>query len=101
MTLNRWTAVLIGLLLVAGCAGAGQQQSNAITPEAAQALASARADAKESQRVKNVWTTTLAALDDAEKAAAKGDSAAVIRLSSTASELAKGSIAQTRYPLVK
>ena len=102
MIRNGWTAVLIGLsLLMAGCAEAPQRPGYAITPEAAQALASAQADVKESQYAKNAWTTAIAALKDAEKAAAKGDSAAVIRLSTTASELAKESIEQTRYPLVQ
>lgn len=101
MARNGWTAVLIGLsLLMAGCAGNPQQASYAITSEAAQALASARMDVQESQRAKNAWTTAISALNDAEKAAAKGDSAAVIRLSTFASELAKVSIEQTRYPPV-
>ena len=102
MARSGWTAVLIGLaLLMAGCAEVPQRSSYAITSEATQALASARMDVKESQRAKNAWTTAVAALNEAEKAAAKGDSAAVIRLSRTARELAEASIEQARYPLVQ
>jgi len=102
MVRNGWTTVLIGLsLLMAGCAEVPQRPSYAITPEAALALVSAQADVKASQNAKYAWTTAIAALNDAEKAAAKGDSAAVIRLSRTASSLAKASIEQTRYPLVQ
>lgn len=73
-----------------------------VTPlneEAKAALAKAEADVKEAQSKKALWTTAQDALKAAKAAAEKGDSAAVIKNATKASEHAKLGIEQTKYPL--
>lgn len=93
-------------LLVAGCATAPEPQADAapaaaqtgLSAEASAALAQARADVKEAKTKEALWTTAADALEDAEKAAEKGDSATVMKASARASDQAKLGLAQLSYP---
>ena len=98
-----------GIVGLAGCQGGAAVKSEAptqaakpsISPEASQALSQAEADVKSAHAQKALWVPAEAALNDAKKAAEKGDSAAVIKLSKTASDEAKLGIAQLQYPITK
>ena len=102
-------AILCGLLL-GGCQGSGAVKPEAtasaatkpaISEEARQALAKAEADIDEARARNALWTTAESALKKAQEAAAKADSAATLKHSKTASELARLGIAQLNYPLAK
>lgn len=69
-----------------------------LSDEAKQALAQAEADVKAAREKKALWTTAQEALKQANEAAKKNDSAAVIKHAKKASEHAKLGIAQTQYP---
>ncbi|MBT9569210.1 MAG: hypothetical protein IV085_13040 [Thiobacillus sp.] len=75
--------------------------SAAITPEAAAALKQAQADVKMAKSKNALWTTAADALKKAEEAAAKGDSATVIKESGTASYHVRKGLAQLNYPQIK
>ncbi len=97
------SAALIGLT---GCAAqqAGQPSAAsqaAISAEAQAALATAQADVKAAKAKNALWTTAADALKAAEEAAAKGDSATVVKKSKVASDMAKKGIAQLDYPTLK
>jgi hypothetical protein len=85
---------------LAAAADAGTEKY-AITAEASGKLERAIADVRQAEARRNLWTTVAVALDDARRAAAKGDSAAVIRHASVASEQARLSIEQADYPTVQ
>ena len=97
-----------GLLTLGGCAGttngAGSTQASApsatpgISAAAQAALKQAESDVAASKKDKIEWTTTAAALKNAQDAAKKGDSDAVLKSAKFASELAKLSIGQLKYP---
>lgn len=72
-----------------------------LTDEAKQALAKAEADVKEAKTQGALWTTAAEALKKAQDAAAKGDSAATLKLAKTASEHASLGLKQKSYPLTK
>jgi murein lipoprotein len=102
-------------LLLGGCQSSGTAKPDlpaAATPvaetakpalpeEARQALAKAEADVKEAKAQNALWTTAQDALKKAQEAAAKGDSAATLKFSKTASEHARLGLAQKGYPLTK
>lgn len=102
-------AILCGLML-GGCQGSGavkleamaaEAAKPAISEEARQELAKAEIDVKEAKTRKALWTTAEDALKKAQEAAAKADSAATLKYSKTASELARLGIGQLSYPLAK
>lgn len=109
------TIVTFGFLLLGGCQSSGTAKPDlpaAATPaaeaakpalpeEARQALAKAEADVKEAKAQSALWTTAQDALKKAQEAAAKGDSAATLKFSKTASEHARLGLAQKGYPLTK
>ena len=101
-----------GLIVLSGCqSGAGVKSEQSATAEASsqaaisddakQALAKAKADVKEAQAKDALWNTAKGALKDAEAAAVKGDSATVIKEAKIASEQAQLGIKQLSYPLTK
>ena len=103
----------VALLSLSGCAdlyinkpgGAPTKSTEAAKPalsaDAQAALTAAQADVKDAKAKNALWTTAEDALKDAEAAAAKGDSAAVIKASTLArSQVSKG-LAQLNYPLLK
>ncbi|GBL45059.1 hypothetical protein SFMTTN_0863 [Sulfuriferula multivorans] len=96
-----------GLLTLGGCAStsngtSGTQASAQTTPgisaSAQTALKQAESDVGASKKDGNEWTTAAAALKNAQDAAKKGDSDAVLKNAKFASELAKLSVAQLKYP---
>lgn len=103
--------VAFGALLLGGCQGNGavvkpdmpavEAAKPALSNEARQALGKAEADIKEAKAQKALWTTAEAALKKAQEAAAKGDSAATLKFSRTASEQARLGLEQKNYPSTK
>lgn len=101
----------LGALLLGGCQGNGaavkpgaptaEAAKPALSDEARQALGKAETDVKEAKAQKALWTTAEAALKKAQEAAAKGDSAAVLKFSKTASEQARLGLEQKNYPSTK
>jgi murein lipoprotein len=96
------------LLSLAGCASTSEPAAKSaaaapttISAEAQAALSAAQADVKAAKAKNALWTTSVAALEDAEEAAKKGDSATVIKKSKWASEQVKLSLAQLNYPELK
>jgi len=97
-----------GLLTLGGCAGttngtsstqaSAQSPTPGISATAQAALKQAESDVAASKKDKNEWTTAAAALKKAQEAAQKGDSNAVEKNAKFASELAKLSIGQLKYP---
>ncbi|BBP04531.1 hypothetical protein TPL01_16950 [Sulfuriferula plumbiphila] len=97
-----------GLLTLGGCAGttngtgstqaSAQSATSGISAAAQAALKQAENDVAASKKDKNEWTTAAAALKNAHEAAKKGDSDAVLKSAKFASELAKLSIGQLKYP---
>jgi murein lipoprotein len=73
----------------------------ALSEEASQALAKAEADVKEAKAQKALWTTAVEALKKAQEAAAKGDSAATLKFSNTASGHARLGLMQKASPQTK
>jgi murein lipoprotein len=73
----------------------------AISAEAQAALATAQADVKTAMAKNALWTTAEDALEAAEAAAAKGDSATVLSQSRLASDHVKKGLAQLNYPMLK
>ncbi|MBZ0094796.1 MAG: hypothetical protein K8H75_05355 [Sulfuricella sp.] len=95
--------------MLGGCQSSGTAKPDsaaeaakpALPEEARQALAKAEADVKEAKAQSALWTTAQDALKKAQEAAAKGDSAATLKFSKTASEHARLGLAQKGYPLTK
>lgn len=102
LLLTLTSAALLGL---AGCAStyepAATSAPTAISAEAQAALSAAQADVKAAKAKNALWTTSDSALQAAEAAAAKLDSATVIKQAKLASEHAKLSNAQLGYPMLK
>jgi|GEM_PF-4663147 hypothetical protein len=71
----------------------------ALTVEAAKALSNAEFLVGMAKNKKSLWTTAAGALTQAQEAAKKQDSEAVIRYSAVASEQAFLGLAQSGYPL--
>jgi murein lipoprotein len=96
--------VMMTALGLAGCATAPEEPSakpqaqGGLSKEAMDALAQAEADVKAARKADNSWTTAIDALQAAEEAARKGDSAAVLKHAKKASQQAKLSEAQLKYP---
>jgi len=109
------TIIAFSFLLLGGCQSSGTvkpDSSAAATPaaeaakpalseEARQALAKAEVDVKEAKTQKALWTTAEDALKKAQEAAAKGDSAATLKFSKSASEYVRLGLMQKTYPLTK
>ncbi|MDQ1315463.1 MAG: murein lipoprotein [Pseudomonadota bacterium] len=72
-----------------------------ISGEAQAALDAAKADVKIAKDKNALWTTAESALKAAEDAAAKGDSATVIKQAKLASDHVKKGLAQLDYPMLK
>jgi murein lipoprotein len=72
-----------------------------ISAEAQAALTAAQADVKAAKAQNALWTTAEAALKDAEDAAAKTDSATVLKAARLASDQAQKGLAQLNYPMLK
>jgi murein lipoprotein len=72
-----------------------------ISAEAQAALDAAKADVKIAKDKNALWTTAESALKAAEDAAAKGDSATVIKQAKLASDHVKKGLAQLDYPMLK
>jgi hypothetical protein len=72
-----------------------------LTAPAQAMLAQAESAVNKAIMRKSLWTTADEAIKLARAAAAKGDSAAVLKHAQTATEQALLGIEQTRYPLVK
>jgi hypothetical protein len=94
-----------GLLTLGGCAGttgssSGTQATSGtgISADAQAALKQAESDVTASKKDENEWTTSAAVLKKAQEAAKKGDSKTVLKDAKMASELAKLSIQQLKYP---
>jgi murein lipoprotein len=101
------SAALLGL---SGCSGLYVNQPGgkpaaastaAISADAQAALAAAQADVKAAKAKNALWTTADNALKAAEDAAAKGDSATVLKQAKLASDQAKKGLAQLDYPMLK
>ncbi|MDA8108856.1 MAG: hypothetical protein M0015_09535 [Betaproteobacteria bacterium] len=86
---------LAAALVLAGCQGATAVR----TTDPNEALAQAQADVKAAAAKDALWTSAQQALKEAEAAAKKGDSAAVLKYSEIASDQARLGLEQTRYPL--
>ena len=97
-------AAMVGMLSLGGCQTAPPPAPApakvALNDEAQIALAWAESDVKAAQSQGALWTTADSALKAAKEAAAKGDNAAVIKNSKTASAHAKLGIEQTKLPLL-
>ncbi len=97
------------LLTLSGCAEMQPSKPAAtpvaakptISPEAQAALSAAQADVKNAKAKNALWTTAVDALDDAEAAAKKGDSAAVLANAKLASDHVQKGLAQLNYPMIK
>jgi len=72
-----------------------------LSDEAQIALSWAEADVKDATKAGGLWTTADDALKAAKEAAAKGDSATVIKHAKNASAQAKLGQGQKKYPLIK
>jgi len=103
------TTITMGFMLLGGCQSSSTAKLDspaeaakpALSEEARQALSKAEADVKEGKIQKSLWTTAEDALKKAQEAAAKGDSAATLKFSQTASDLARLGLMQKTYPLTK
>ena len=103
----------VALLGLSGCADTAKKDmadskpaasataAVSISPEAQAALSAAQADVKAVKSKNALWTTSDSALKAAEEAAAKGDSATVLKQANWASSQAKLSTNQLTYPTLK
>jgi len=99
----------VALLGLSGCAGLYVNQPGgkapeakvAISAEAQAALTAAKAAAKDAQAKNALWTTADNALKAADEAAAKGDSATVLKETKLASNQVQKGLAQLNYPMLK
>jgi murein lipoprotein len=99
----------VALLGLSGCAdlyvnkpaAKAEPAKTAISAEAQAALTAAQADVKAAKAQDALWTTADAALKAAEEAAAKGDSATVLKQAKLASDHVKKGMAQLNYPMLK
>lgn len=90
------------LLGVSGCAEMDKKGTSpsmaGLSAEAKSALAAAQADVKMAKSKEALWTTADAALKAAEKAAAAGDSATVLKQTAIVREHVRLGMAQLNYP---
>ncbi len=93
-------AAIAGALSLSACQTAPAPAKAGLNDEAKMALAWAESDVKTAQTKGALWTTTAAELKAAKEAAAKGDSAAVIKHAKLASTEAKLGLAQQQEPLM-
>ena len=97
-------AAMVGMLSLGGCQTAPPAPATpakvVLSDEAQIALAWAESDVKAAQSQGALWTTADSALKAAKEAATKGDNAAVIKNSKTASAHAKLGIEQKKLPLL-
>lgn len=97
---TRWIRAIGCCLLFSGLVtGNTARAQGSISDAAKRQLAQATAAVEDARRHGALWTTAEIALQNAQKAAKSSDSASVIKHSTTAEELSKLGIAQTRYPL--
>ena len=97
------------LLALSGCADMQSSQAPAkaeaakptISAEAQAALAQAQADVKLAKSKNALWTTEKDNMKDAEEAAAKGDSATVLKEAAAVRAEVKLSMDQLKYPVLK
>jgi uncharacterized lipoprotein NlpE involved in copper resistance len=102
------SAALLALSLP-GCANTAETKmdskpaasASAISSEAQAALSAAQADFKAAKSKNEAWTTAQIALDAAEEAAKKGDSATVLKQAAFSSSQSKLSLQQANYPVLK
>ena len=93
-------AVSLALGIAATPAFASENGAAAgLTADAQQALAGAESAVDLARSKRALWTTALAALAEAQEAAKKQDSAAVVKHAATASEQAFLGLAQVGYPV--
>lgn len=99
--LARMTRSVLYFSLLVGAAAVASPaaQASTISDHAKRELGRATAAIENAKRHDALWTTAVVALQNAQKAAKSGDSESVIKYSTTAEELSKLGIAQTRYPL--
>ena len=97
----RMAATLSLLLGIAATpASASENAAGAgLTPDAQQALAGAESAVELARSKRALWTTAIAALAEAQAAAKKQDSAAVVKHAATANEQAFLGLAQIGYPV--
>lgn len=92
-----------GIFLLGGAVGSGvhaaENAAGSLTADAAQALANAVFVVDLAKSKSALWTTAAGALAQAQEAAKKQDSAAVIKHAAVASEQAFLGMAQLGYPL--
>lgn len=99
-----FTLTSVSLLALAGCSTynsappASAAAESAISPQAQAALNEATATMKEAKSDFDIWTAAEAAYKKAQAAAAKGDSATVIKEANEATALNKLSIQQSKEP---
>ncbi len=99
----------VALLGLSGCADLSPKQADAkpaaatatISAEAQAALTAAQAEVKDAKAKNALWTTADAALKAAEEAAAKGDSATVLKQAKLARDHVQKGLAQLNYPMLK
>lgn len=95
-------AVAGSLLLGIGATSAHASENAAgagLSPDAQQVLAGAESAVDLAKSKRALWTTAAAALADAQEAAKKQDSDAVIKYAAVASEQALLGLAQVGYPV--
>jgi PBP1b-binding outer membrane lipoprotein LpoB len=103
------TSVALLALSLPGCANTPETKmdskpaatASAISTEAQAALSAAQAAVKDVKSKNVEWTTSDSALKAAEEAAAKGDSATVLKQAKWASDQAKLALGQMNYPVLK
>jgi murein lipoprotein len=110
-----FTLTSVALIGLAGCASqpaptaaakpaeskAVEAEKPALSAEAQAALAAAQADVKAARAKNALWTTAQDALNAAEAAAEKNDSATVLKQSKRASDQVRLGMEQLNYPMIK
>jgi len=107
--LTLTSAALLGLTACAStqepadkpAAQAAEPSKPTISAEAQTALTAAQADVKAAKAKNALWTTAENALKAADEAAAKGDSATVLKQAKLASDQTRLGMGQLNYPELK
>lgn len=100
-TLSALAAALLLGVGGAPLAQASERPSAAVSAEASRALANAAFLVDLAKSRKSLWTTAAASLAQAQEAARKNDSGAVVEHARVASEQAVLGMAQSDYPLTR
>ncbi len=100
-TLPALAAALLLGVAVTPLAQASDAPSATLSAEASGALANAAFLVDLAKSRKSLWTTASGALEQAQEAARKNDSGAVIAHATVASEQAFLGMAQSDYPLIR